>query len=729
MGEIQSLVFRYCVPFRTLSPSLSAGNMTQTSCLIARKRIVNDMPRGSTPSPSSHTLKMPSLDSDITKVTPSPSNAHNGPPNRVSHPLLGRLIQVCAILCLSVIAGATANAENVMPRIQSPRDYWQAYQSLSEVHHFVDLAYNRTGDPDKLRILAQSSEDIELLATGPWLTPFKLAFLGFISLLAFMGAGLWSFTLRRRIQQQTMQITRQVERETALQNQHRAIIDSVHDFIYTVDTNGRFRSFNNAGQTITGYSLEEFSSLSLQDLICEESGNRTEFGLDEENLNPHVTFETQIRRKDGQQAWVEITAGFVQQEGQPLCGYGVMRNIDSRKKIELELKQARDAAEASSKAKNTFLATMSHELRTPMNGVIGMTELLLGSQLDESSREFAESIRDSANSLLCLLNDLLDMSKAEAGKLTIDPHPFNLQNCLQQPITLLDATANAKGIKLHLEHPDNLPVNSIGDAGRLRQVLLNLIGNAIKFTDEGSVTLRVDLLDETKNDIGLRFQVTDTGIGIPEEVQAKLFEPFEQGDASLSRKYGGTGLGLNISRAIIERMGGKIGLKSETGKGSTFWFNIRLPRFEGSLSDSLALQKAEKKTGLKWRGKKLSVLVVEDTPINQRVTRLQLKKMGIETDLAADGYQAVEAVKQKHYDVIFMDCQMPGMDGLDATRHIRKNPSNDDIHIVALTASAMQGDRENCLAAGMDDYISKPTRPDKLLAALERYAQRQEAVA
>lgn len=493
--------------------------------------------------------------------------------------------------------------------------------------------------------------------------------------------------------------------------------------------------------TSLGYSREELMQMSWVELTYAE-----DIAPDLEQFNRLLAGEIEgyvldkrFLHKDGHLVYTRLAVSCVRKvDGEVDYVVALVEDISDRKRVEAELEQyrhhleslveertaaltiAKVAAESASRAKSAFLANMSHELRTPMNGVMGMIELAKRRMQDPTGQSQLNKAQFSAERLLAVLNDILDISKIEAERMVLEDIPLLLADTVESLVATLGQKASEKGLALKIDLPEDLARMPLtGDPLRLGQVLLNLLGNAIKFTEQGSVTLRVRAVGENTAGLQVRFEVSDTGIGISEDAQRRLFQTFEQADSSMTRKYGGTGLGLAISKRLVELMRGEIGVASTQATGSTFWFVVSLKKQEtGENRSAVASAPILAIERLRTEYAKIRVLLAEDEPITQEVSRGLLEDASLIVDVAEDGHQALEFARQHRYALILMDMQMPVMNGIEATRAIRADSQNRTTPILAMTANAFDEDREACIAAGMNEHISKPVDPQKLYATL-----------
>jgi two-component system, sensor histidine kinase and response regulator len=436
---------------------------------------------------------------------------------------------------------------------------------------------------------------------------------------------------------------------------------------------------------------------------------------------PDAPLQLPALRADGQPIRVELARSRWNQSG---VGYTtfIVRDVTERALLLDELRRAKDAAEQASQAKSTFLANMSHEIRTPMNAIIGMTHLALQHVADPRGRDHLGRIQQSAHHLLGILNDILDVSKIEADKLDLEHIEFELQDVLENFVNLVGDRAAAKGLALVFDVAPEVPRRLAGDPLRLGQVLVNYGNNAVKFTERGEIRVGIGLLERAGAEVLLRFAVRDTGIGIEPDRLGRLFNSFEQADASTSRQYGGTGLGLSIARRLAQMMGGEVGVDSRPGQGSTFWFTARMSCPEQPAAPVVVPAPGALPVPAAVAPASVRVLVVDDNEVNLLIAREMLLSAGLSVETADNGAEALGRVTGGRFDVVLMDMQMPVMDGLEATRRIRQLPGLQRLPVLAMTANAMAADRERCLQAGMDEVLVKPIAPDELIAAVRRWA-------
>ncbi len=527
--------------------------------------------------------------------------------------------------------------------------------------------------------------------------------------------------------------------------QSKAIIDSTDDAIISTTLDGVIKSWNPGAEKVFGYTARETIGNSIQILIPPDRLAQEPEILSRiargERIDHH---ETVRRRKDGRLIDASATISpILDREGKVIGASQIARDITGQKKSEAEIKrlnadleervrlrttdleianrslgQAKSAAEAANIAKSAFLANMSHEIRTPMNGILGMANILRREGATPQQAERLDKIDAAAKHLLSIINDILDISKIEAGKLVLAEAPVVMGSLLGNVVSILSERCKAKGIRLLVKN-EPLPPNLVGDPTRLQQALLNYGTNAVKFTDAGAVTLRTVAQEETAEHVVVRFEVQDTGIGIAAEAMARLFTAFEQADNSTTRKYGGTGLGLAITRRLAELMGGEAGADSAPGVGSTFWFTVKLTKGTAAAAKQPGTE-VNAETLLRQRFAGSRILVVDDEPINREVARIPLTSVDLRVDTAKDGAEAIAMAQGAIYAAIFMDMQMPNVNGLEATLKIRELSGYRHTPIIAMTANAFAEDRERCLEAGMNDVLIKPFDLDTLFATLLR---------
>lgn len=504
----------------------------------------------------------------------------------------------------------------------------------------------------------------------------------------------------------------------------RVLLDNTLEYIYFRDSLGRFILTNKAFQSAIAQQgrMPEVEH-TLKDFFSEESMVWLS-SLDRQVLDSGRSVVNEVSKvtlKSGLQHWLQLSIVPVRTaEGEFIGTLSVARDISDLKKTEADLLVAIDQARSASKAKGEFLAAMSHEIRTPINGIIGASELCVETALDAEQRDYIETVLECGNTLLALVNDVLDFSKIEAGQLSLETLNFAPRVLLTRVSDSFIQLIRGKEVKLVTMCDPSLPAFLMGDPTRLKQVLNNLISNAIKFTESGEIVLRTETLASTGNQVRIRFSVSDTGIGISKDRLEAIFDSFTQEDMSTTRKYGGTGLGLSISRKLVELMGGEITVQSEIGKGSVFSFEVLFDLgHEEEVNEAELLPLSE-------TSKSLDLLLVEDNSVNQLVVMQRLKKFGHKVTVAEDSVSAIEAVRSKRFDCILMDIQMPGKDGFETTAAIREFERSNAVKpqfIVAVTAHALQGDKERCLRSGMDAYIAKPFRTERLKEVLQEAVQ------
>ncbi len=501
----------------------------------------------------------------------------------------------------------------------------------------------------------------------------------------------------------------------------RSLIESNIDALMTTDPSGIITDVNKQMEALTGCTRDELIGAPFKSYFTDPE--RAEAAIKLVLREKKVTdYELTARALDGKKTVVSYNATTFYDRGRTLQGvFAAARDVTERKRVEAELQQAKSAAESASRTKSDFLASMSHEIRTPMNAIMGIADLLAKTPLSPEQDKYVQIFRRAGDNLLNLINDILDLSKVEASQLELEQTGFSLTDLLEKVTEMVAIRANEKGLALVCEIVSGTPTDVVGDPTRLRQVLLNLIGNAIKFTESGEVSLRVAPDLNASVPTALRFTVSDTGIGIPDEKLGRVFERFTQADSSTTRRFGGSGLGLTISKRLVELMGGQIGAESEVGKGSVFSFSVPFEIWTDASRRPVVSVGANAEQPMPA----LRILLVEDSPDNRTITLAYVEDTPYQVDIAENGAIACRMFKAERYDLVLMDRQMPVMDGLAATRTIRAwEQANDKLPtpIIALTASALKGDREMCLAAGCTAFLTKPIKQEVLLQAIKEHA-------
>ena len=573
--------------------------------------------------------------------------------------------------------------------------------SLVKVTGICAATKDRNGDPESFEILARSAEDFQVIAPPSWWTTQHVSGLLIVVSFAILLASAWIYLQRKRIEQQGNAL------EQSLQTRHE-VLNNVPLLAVAVGLDGRVLACNSLLSQLLGQPAEQVVGVHWKTQFV-----TSEIPKNVSDEQTGVAHEEYVRAFDGSDRHISwFDTAMHDSKGQLVGRLSMGEDISERKRREAKLSQAVELANAASRAKSEFLANMSHEIRTPMNGVIGMTELVLDTDLNAEQRENLEMVRSSADGLLNLINEILDYSKIESGKLTLEPIEFQLEDALFQALGPLALQAHRKGLELVWNIEPTVPERLFGDPGRLRQVLINLLGNAIKFTKLGEVGLQVTLDSRNEDEVELHFMVHDSGIGVSADKQAKIFEAFSQADGSITREFGGTGLGLSISSRLVNLFGGKIWVESEPGKGSIFHFTAQLR----ALPSQLPAPAPAFLAGLR-------VLIVDDNPVNLEMLQSTLRNWRATVSMAQDGLQALEEFERSQqnaepYHLVILDDRMSGLDGFAVAERIRSIAQSEETKLILLTAHGQLGDAIRCKEVGIEGYLRKPIKRSALLQAI-----------
>jgi two-component system, sensor histidine kinase and response regulator len=579
----------------------------------------------------------------------------------------------------------------------------------------IDSSARPGATPEGSFPLLSGSGFLHIEKIGAWEAHERNWILGGAAILVLLSF-LCTEILRQRIRSQNNLLQEWARREIALKNQYEELFENANDIIYTTDLQGNITSINRATERLTGYNREDVLGVNVSNLFAKEYREVVGQILKQKLQDKApTTYFVEIMARNGHRIPLEISSRLIYENGKPAGVQGIGRDITERKRVELERRNAQEAAEAANRAKSEFLANMSHEIRTPLTGVLGMTDLALNTNLNEEQREYLTLARSSGETLLTVINDILDFSKIEAGRLDINPIDFELRDSLGDTLKTLSLRAHEKGLELALHVAHDVPYYVNADPTRLRQIVVNLVGNAIKFTDVGEVVLHVAMESQTEDELALHFTVTDTGIGIPSGKQEMIFAPFTQADSSATRRFGGTGLGLTISFQLTELMGGRLRVESTEGKGSSFHFTIRCRRAaaEGERPASSG--------GASLKG--LPTLVVDDNATNRRLLEELLSNWEMKPAMADGGWTGLETMRQakaagKPFPLVLIDALMPDMDGFTLAERIKEDPALSGATIMMLTSGGQRGDAARCRKLGIAAYLHKPVKERDLLRAI-----------